>query len=173
MTVYVFRNLGMGSRLVCQSLGDLFADPIKECSVWNYSTYYDTKSPDYKLTNKEALSILGPHIFVGDAPIFVRPQKEFRFEIELKKIEGFVGLLRGKLEREQLIRLARIVRRRREKVGKASKEILKLSIYDCIVDDEKSFELSESEASFCDQFIGRHVSYSAKRFQGQILLAHG
>lgn len=162
MTVYVFRNLGRGSRFVCQSLANLFVDPIKDCAVWNYSTYYNTKSPQYKLTNKEALSIFCPHIFVGVAPIFVKPRKEISLEIELKKIEGFAGLIHGKLKREQLIKLARIVRRGREKLEKTSKDILTLSIYDCIMDDENAFGLQESETSFCDQFIGTHVSYARK-----------
>jgi hypothetical protein len=158
MTIYVFKNLGMGSRLVYEALGRLFDEPVQECSVWNYSTYYGTKTPDYKLTRKEALSIVCPHIFVGDDPICVQPRKAPGFEIEIKRIEGFAGMLRGKLEREQLIKLAHIIRQKRAKL-KAKNDILQLSIYDCIADNEKSFELYIKEMNFCDDFIERHVVY--------------
>ncbi len=157
MTVYVFKNRGMGSNLLRQSLSNVFAYPMEKCAIWNFSTYYNTKSPDYKLTNKELLSILCPHIFVGDDPIFVRIENEHDFGAQLMKLNGFVGMLHGKLEKKQRIELARIIRRRKERLGK---NILKLSIYECIAEQENSSALQENEVNFCDQFIARHVFYS-------------
>lgn len=162
MTVYIFRNRGRGSRSVQHSLGGVFADPDHECVVWNFSTYYGTKSPAYKLTSKEALSIIGPHIFVGDAPIFVKPLKKAGFDDEMEKIEGFAGMLRGKLDREHMLRLVGIVRRKREKM-RAGKNILELSIYDCIADGEQAFGLYAEDIAFCDTFIERHVVVSKER----------
>ncbi|WP_442756116.1 hypothetical protein ACNHKD_05715 [Methylocystis sp. JAN1] len=166
MAVYIFRNGGTGSRSVYHSLRNFFDDPARQCSIWNFSTYYSTKSPDYKLTKKEALSIFCPHFFVGDAPILVMPREEFNFEIELRNINGFAGMLRGKLEKEHMIRLVKLVRQKREKLRKINSDILKLSIYDCIADDEKSLELYQDEINFCDQFIKRHVVYPSEMRDG-------
>jgi hypothetical protein len=159
MTVYIFQNHGIGSRSIQQSLGRVLADRAQDCAVWNFSTYYGTKSPDYKLTSKESLSIVCPHIFVGAAPIFVKPLGCLRSESEMEKIDGFAGMLREKPNREDLLRLVRIVRRKREKL-RAGKDILELSIYDCIADNEKAFELYADEIELCDKFFARYVIFS-------------
>jgi hypothetical protein len=162
MTVYIFRNRGITSKPLQQSLAEVSSGAVTDFAVWNFSTYYGTKSPDYKLTSKEALSILCPHIFVGVAPIFVKPQRKTIFESEIEGIEGFAGLLRGKPAREHILRLVRIVRRKREKL-KANKNILELSIYDCIADDGESFDRYREEVDFCDRFIDQHVIFAAAR----------
>jgi hypothetical protein len=162
MTVYIFRNRGITSKPLQQSLAEVFSGSVADFVVWNFSTYYGTKSPDYKLTSKEALSIICPHIFTGAAPIFVKPQRKTIFENKIEGIEGFAGLLRGKLAREHILRLVRIVRRKREKL-KANKNILELSIYDCIADDGEAFGLYREEIDFCDWFIDQHVIFAAAR----------
>jgi hypothetical protein len=170
MTVYIFRNRGITSEPLQQSLAEVFSGSVNDFTVWNFSTYYGTKSPDNKLTSKEALSIFCPHIFVGAAPIFVKPQRKSILESEIEGIEGFVGLLRGKPAREHILRLVRIVRRKREKL-KANKNILELSIYDCIADDGEAFGLYREEIDFCDRFIDQHVIFAAAR-TGRLSSSH-
>jgi hypothetical protein len=162
MTVYIFRNRGITSKPLQQSLAEFLPASANDFTVWNFSTYYGTKSPDYKLTSKEALSIFCPHIFVGAAPIFVKPPRKTIFESEIEKIDGFAGLLHGKLAREHILRLVRIVRRKREKL-KATKNILELSIYDCIADDGEAFGLYREDIDFCDKFIDGHVIFAKER----------
>lgn len=162
MTVYIFRNRGITSKPLQQSLAEVFPGSVNDLMVWNFSTYYGTKSPDYKLTSKEALSIFCPHIFTGAAPIFVKPPRNAVSENQIEKIEGFAGLLHGKLVREHVLRLVRIVRRKREKLG-ARKNILELSIYDCIADDGEAFGLYREEIDFCDNFIDQHVMFAKER----------
>lgn len=162
MTVYIFRNRGITSKPLQQSLAEAFSGSINDFMIWNFSTYYGTKSPDYKLTSKEALSIFCPHIFTGAAPIFVKPPRNAGTENWIEKIEGFAGLLHGKLAREHVLRLVRIVRRKREKL-RAEKDILELSIYDCIADDGEAFGLYREEVDFCDTFIDHHVIFAKQR----------
>jgi hypothetical protein len=170
MTVYIFRNRGLTSKPLQQSLAEVFSGSVNDFTVWNFSTYYGTKSPDYKLTSKEALSIFCPHIFLGAAPIFVKPPRKAIFESEIEKIDGFAGLLHGKLAREHVLRLVRIVRRKREKL-KANKSILELSIYDCIADDGEAFSLYREEIVFCDRFIAQHVLFAKER-TGRLSSSH-
>jgi hypothetical protein len=159
MTVYIFRKRRISSTPLQLSLANVFSQSARDFTVWNFSTYYGTKSPDYKLTSKEALSIFCPHIFVGAAPICVKPPRKTSLEGEMEKIEGFAGLLRGKIDREHMLRLVRIVRRKREKL-RATGNILELSVYDCIADGEKTFGLYAEESDFCDKFIERHVVFA-------------
>jgi hypothetical protein len=88
MTVFVFKEQGMGSRFIYQSVCDCLTDPLQEDAVWSSSTYYTTKSPDRKLTAKEFLSIICPHIFVRNAPVIVKLKKEDQASAELTKIEA-------------------------------------------------------------------------------------
>jgi hypothetical protein len=162
MTVYIFENRGIGARSLQQALGRAFADRVCDWAIWSFSTYYGTKSPDYKLTNKELLSIILPHIFVGCAPIFVKPSGSFRSENEIEKIDGLVGMFRGKPEREHFLRLARIVRRKRERV-KAGENMLELTIYDCIADGEEAFDQCGDEIELCDKFFARYVTFSTAK----------
>lgn len=162
MTVYIFRKRGLTSKPLQQSLAEIFSGSLNDFTLWNFSTYYGTKSPSYKLTSKEALSIFCPHIFVGAAPVFVKPQRKTIFKNEIEGIEGFAGMLRGKPAREHMLRLVSIVRRKREKL-KANKNILELSIYDCIVDGGEAFALYREEIDFCDWFIDQHVMFAAER----------
>ncbi len=159
MAVYVFKSNGNGSRFVCESLRNLIANEICECSVWNYSTYYGTKSPGYKLTVKESLSIVCPHIFVGESPILVSIKKETQASAQLEKIEGFRGMICGKLERPEMSGLVEIIREKRRRLGSKNIDMLMLSIYDCIADAEKSLEQCQNEITLCDHFIEQHVVY--------------
>jgi hypothetical protein len=92
----------------------------------------------------------------------VKPPRNAISENQIEKIEGFAGLLRGKLAREHVLRLVRIIRRKREKLG-AKKNILELSIYDCIADDGEAFGLYREEIDFCDKFIDQHVMFAKER----------
>jgi hypothetical protein len=156
MTVYIFESRGIGARSIQQSLDLVFAERVFDWAVWSFSTYYGTKSPDYKLTSKELLSIIFPHIFVGSSPIFVKPLQSFRKEAEMVKIDGLVGMLSGKPDRDHLLRLARLVKRKRENL-KAGKDILELNIYDCIADKEETFDQYAEEIELCDKFIAQYV----------------
>ncbi len=158
MTVLVFNDGGIGSRavhkMVCDHLGDL----IPEDAVWGSSTYYGTKSPDRKLTAKELLSIICPHIFVGHARVIVNLKTRRQTSLEPIKIGSFAGMLCGRLERAHLLKLAQIVRRKRQKIGRVGR-ILQMSIYDCIPDSSKSIEQCQDEIAFCDGFIRQYVSF--------------
>jgi hypothetical protein len=158
MAVFVFRDQGTGSRIVHRSVCNCLTDPLPEDAVWSSSTYYGTKSPNCKLTAKEFLSIICPHIFVGEPPIIVKLKSENNASSELTKIDGFVGVLCGKLEKTQLLKLVQIIRRKRQEIGNAGR-VSKLSIYDCIPDSGKSVEQCQSEITFCDNFIKQHVVY--------------
>lgn len=158
MTVLVFNDGGVGSRLVfkmvCHHLGDL----VPEDAVWSSSTYYGTKSPDRKLTAKELLSIICPHIFVGHARVIVNLKRGHQTSLEPTKIEGFAGMLCGKLERAHLLKLAQIIRHKRQRIRGACR-IAEMSIYDCIPDSAKSIEQCQDEIAFCDSFVRQHVLY--------------
>jgi hypothetical protein len=159
MIVYVFKSNGRGSRFVYESIRSLVASEIHECSVWSYSTYYGTKSPGYKLTVKESLSIICPHVFVGDSPILVSLKKETQASAELKKIEGFRGMICGRVAKPEMSALVEIIRAKRRKLGSTNVDMLMLSIYDCISDAEKSLEQCRNEITLCDRFIKQHVMY--------------
>jgi hypothetical protein len=44
MTVYIFRNRGITSKTLQQSLAEVFSGSVNDFVVWNFSTYYGTKS---------------------------------------------------------------------------------------------------------------------------------
>jgi hypothetical protein len=162
MTILVFEDRGVGSRGVYQTLCAYLSDPPQKDAVWSSSTYYGTKSPERKLTTKEFLSIICPHIFVGIAPIIVNAGSEIDAPSELTQIAGFAGMLRGKLRRAELTELVRIIRGKRQKIG-GSDRVLDLSIYDCIPDTLKSVEERQKQITFCDNFFKRHVLHRMDR----------